>query len=62
MTDDRATGMLVARFHAFLDALTGRAPPLGADDVARLRSDIGDRYGTAPEDGPDRLGFARNTF
>lgn len=58
----RATGMLMAQCHSFVDALAGCAPALGDDDVAQLRSDISARYGTALRMVRDRLGFARDTI
>ena len=57
----RATGMLMARCHSFVDALAGADPVVG-DDVARLRSDISERYGAVLRVVRDRLGFAHGPF
>jgi hypothetical protein len=57
----RATGMLMARCHSFVDALAGADPVVG-DDVARLRSDISERYGAVLRVVRDRLGFAHDPF
>lgn len=56
-----ATGMLMARCHSFVDALAG-ADPVAGDDVARLRSDISERYGAVLRVVRDRLGFAHDPF